>query len=712
MTDVPRWILEAARIAAPVSSWSWMGEHARIPPGEAARPGRYRLSLTPYMQNWAELVTARLVGPSYPHRDPTAHLTQQIHFIKGTQLGGTLFGYGQLGYVIDQHPRRCALVLPRLKDFKRILRGRVEPFFESTPQLARHLPVGLRNRREKMTREQWNLTPCDLLMLCGELEDDLRSFPIPFMFWDEISLLPLTLGDSDGGNAGDPIKLGIERQKTFDDALTLTVTSPKGVHAHGWVELCQGTHERLLVRCTRCHQDQELHPDQLRLHDGTREGCDLSEIDEPDRIIVERLGRWRCRCCGFLFSDQHKDRLVFEAARSDRWVPGRWGITPETPRGQWTAGVEFVRSDRGGEQVREIPPLGSLIRSGHCNSLYSSFISFSKFAHAEVNARRGNRAGWIVHLNGWRCEPTLPMEADEADTLSTEQIIEVTAAGYPHRTAPAGDLVCLVIDQQGNSAKDAWFPFSARSFAPGGESWLIETGVAESWEELEALEAREWSVGGRRLRALVSAMDASNGNLAVSMEAWCARKPWNRSTGNGARGRLLLRGRQWLVGGKLIRQQYDQQRQGRQNSKRRQVARGVVTYHWNVTSWADELDERMRGQGQFPWHLPEENPSDAALARHVVSLTAEEVVDNPLFGRVRDAPQRVWRRRQVPTSGGRIAEREDNHWLDVERMHLVVAHVLEWDQGASPSRAALLSGLGEVQTQQGRQNPISQQAGW
>lgn len=662
-----RWIRESLHTPPPIACVPWNEQHGRLSARDSALPGAWKIKNAPQMAHWLDLISARRLGRGFMgERDQYAHLTERIWLIAGTQSMKTRsLLYAAMGFCVDRFPCPKAYVLPRLKDFKRVLDNRLRPFFDETPQLERHFPRGKRDRTNAITYQAWRLITQTIYMLCGEIADDLRSFPVCDIFLDEFDLLPLNVkgkGDKDdkGDNSqGDPIEIVADRQKTWPrQRLMVGVTSPTGVNGHGWRRLCSGSHERLLVRCQRCSADQELHPDQLRWPAGAT----------ADQVKLGRLARWACAHCGHEIADDGtKETMVTEASAAHHWVPGAWALDAKNVKGLWTPSADF---DDGHRLLRIHPP-ETTTRSGHQNSLYSRFVSLSDFvAHGIQVETKGDQAERIAHINGWRCEPYFPqlIAPPELDLIAR------VSSGYHYfiGAAPAGpEHVALICDQQGTTRASSWFPYEVKGYGADGEQWLIEAGDVDGFEELERLEAKTFNVGGRMMPIEVTALDGSNGTMRVPLQEWAARKP---------RTRFLLTGRFWpdylwqlRVAG------------GIKERRNKRIITGARIFNFHANAYRTELDGRRRGiEGARKWNLPDDVP-DFYLA----SMTAEE--QKPAKVRMPGFMSKqtvlIWEPRVVYNERGDITVRTDNHWWDTSVMALVVSDIQGWS-GTTPARKA------------------------
>lgn len=650
MTIYAQFLARALATPPPADCWSWNRDHGRLSARDSSIPGPWRHDLVSHLRHWHNLASARR-GVAVPGVDQYARLVEQIWLIAGTQSMKTRSVlYAMLGYLVDQHPAPKGLILPRLKDFKRVLKNRVRPFFEETPRLARHLPRSVSKTKSDVTLEQWYLDTCTIYMLCGELADDLRSFPICDVLFDEFDLLPLNVEEQ-----GDPIDLALDRQKTFPGRkLAVGVTTPTTVDGHGWRRLCSGSHERLLIRCPECGADQELHWSRLRAPDDAT----------AEQVKVRRLATWECAYCPHEIADDWteagrstKDRLVAEAAARGSWVPGRWKIDAHNPTGIWTPAAIFDER----HQLVSVPPPETPVRSGHLSTLYSPFTSLSEFkAHELAAFSRGNDDQQTAHINGWRCEPII-RQLIAPPTI--EVLAEVTGRyGYTRGTAPEGPLhLALIADQQGNSRDTAWFPWEVRGYRPG-ESWLIDCGQVKGYDALRQLGQRKWVVGRQALPIAVEALDGNNGTMRVPNQEWAAADP---------KRRFLLHGRRWPDF--LWRERVAGEKREKRNQR---MVSGARAYLFHANAYKTELDGMMRGkEGSKLWNLPDDCPDF-----YRASLTAEEQQERE--ERIPGQGKRkvlVWEPRSVHDETGKIIIRTDNHWWDTAVMGLVVADILGWN---------------------------------
>jgi len=642
-----------AHVAPPNDSWSWNCEHGRLSARDSAMPGRWRSELAPHLRYWHDVVSARRLGRNWTGApDQHAHLTEAVWMVAAAQSFKTRsLLYAALAYSIDEHPAPSGFILPRLKDFKRVLKGRIRPFFEDTPQLLRHFPVGIRDRKEKITYEGWTLDTMTLYMLCGELPDDLRQFPLRDLYIDEFDLLPL---DADG--EGDPIEIVTERQKTWPRSrLTIGTTTCTTVANHGWRRLCGSTHQRLMIECPACSGIQELHPDQLRTPDAS-----------PDEIKLERLAQWACKHCGSLINDDGtKEQLITAAAKLGRWIPGRWEVSAKAPKGGWTPRAAI---DGNGRLIDWQPPR-STSRSGQMNALYSPFVTLSEFAAKERQVTEsGGREAQITFRNTWRCEPTLPQATIAA---SVDQIhVATSGADYQHGECPDGPLhVATICDQQGNQRQTSWFPYCTFGYAPGN-MWLIETGDMTGFETLEAAENRRYPVGNKVMQCELTTVDGNNGTMRVPLQQYAAAKP---------EGRLLMTGRAFP--NFMFQQRIAGKKEERRNKK---IISGARIFSFHSNAYKSEADQCLRGtNGRLALHLPTDCPDF-----FMRSMSAEEGIERDMRLPGMHSKRRVvsWELRVEHSPDGNVVVRSDNHWWDALVMAIALGDINGWLDPVEPQK--------------------------
>jgi hypothetical protein len=618
-----------------LASWRWCDRHLIIPTGEG--PRRYDSTLTPYWRYWLEILQGRIDGIEH---HPGAHLVEQAYIVSANQVGKTLgLLLAVLEWAAAVHPRDAGLVLDSIKNIRKCIRGRLRPTFDASPRLRQLMPKGAAELRERMGMQLWELIESLVYFLDGCTAKDLRSIPLPLLLLDEFDVLP-----ADVQGEGDPIRLALDRQKTFPlIRLLLAITTPTTVDGHGWYRLCRGTHERLVVRCLECPAHWWLDPDFLS---AAGEGLTAEEIRETDgaRLVCPRCGRGH--------TTAERDHLVLRACEPTRWtelggwVPGRWETEPDGGQ-KWTPSADV--DDTTG-RYREVETPRGAVRSGWINSLYSPFVATGTFLAEQMLAKSGSLEEWLTFRNGWRAEPTGDAaQAIEAETIkvvvSDDQTYTMARCPYRGKT-----LVCT-IDQQGIAWDRCWFPWVVRLWAEDGESWLVGAGghdkesPCRGWDALAALLARRFDVGDEPMPVHFCTVDTANGPLTPQIRGWCGKQqPFRRS----------------LSGSGTMRPDnpYSITRLTRQNAAKMQGLHQA--YYYNSNFFRNELAAYMRGQ-RAPWHIPSDAPQ---WYRESLRSERQRTVTERRHGRLQTLT--VWEPDVVTLPDGKTRERDDNHWWDVE----------------------------------------------
>ena len=337
---VPRWMAPALQLLRPkkrlpVSVWA---EENRVLPDTNAVAGPWRNSLTPYL---TEIMDA--------FSDDT---TEQIVFVKPTQVGGTSAMENALGSLIAQDPGPAMVVYPSDQLAKRTVEAKLEPMFRACPALAAkyraHESEDLAQRFDGMT----------VYLTGANSPADLASTPIRYLFLDEVDKFP-----SASKKEADPVSLAIERTKTYRlNRKIFLASTPTLKTGPIWrAKESAEAEKHYFVPCPHCGAYIELKFAQLKWP---------SAEEEPDPIQRARRVRYICQNCGCMIADRDKPALL----RAGRW--------------------QFVRRDT--ETPRSV--------AYWLNTLYSPFTSFEEVAREFLKVKDDPE---LLHnfVNSWLAEP-------------------------------------------------------------------------------------------------------------------------------------------------------------------------------------------------------------------------------------------------------------------------------------------------------------------
>lgn len=654
--------LKALKPPERVDLITWAEKHMFMPSRETSTAGPYRMHRTPYWRHWADIISARCLGPRYmADRDPYAHLADQVWILKGRQVGGTLFAYIIMSYLMDQYPGPMGFYLPKRRNLVKH-QNRLKPLVEASDRMMEHLPKTASRQREDINRENWLLDTMTLYWKTSSIADELRSEPVRWQIFDEFDLNPQNVGGVEGDDEsgeGDAIDTALNAAKTFQ-GLAFGVTTPTHVENPGWLRLISGSHERLFVECQGCGASVTLpdcqmvvvHPDYaepLTTEEAIAAGIDSDEVKTKD------LGAFRCPHCGNTMRSRERDLAVMDAGNACKWVAGDWVLDESNPTGLWTPWADFG----DGHVLETIHPPETTIRTGWLPTHYSRQVTVGEFVAEEMRiATRGRHGEAMSYRNNWHALPTIPAAVAGGDDV--DDLRERLGLTYEVSTIPKEvRRILITCDQQGNQKSKAWFPYVVRGYGEAGESWLIEEGTVHGFDELDRLSVKKWRKQGSNTEhpANIIAVDANNAFLSVEVQKWCQRD---------TRRRFCVAGRQNL--NKVFQKRSQTKKKGQKGS----LLHNVTWYYVRTFDWKTMLKAlRDQDEGAPGWHLPSE-VSDTYLA----SLDSEHIVER------RDSRGRmtyIWLPRVTYDEHGNQVERRDNHWWDAEYYNLALASILGWD---------------------------------
>lgn len=283
---VAPWLLPAIEVLRPrervtVSQWA---ERDRVLDANAAMPGPWRNSVTPY-----------LVGIMDAFQEPDV---ERIIFVKPTQVGGTAAMENMIGYAICEDPAPALVVYPSDKLVESTVEARIEPMLEKSPAMA-----GLYRKRES-TAARLKFASMYLYLTGANSPANLASKAIRYLFLDEVDKYP---GASK--READPVSLAIERTKTFVTNRKIYMAStPTLKTGHIWRAKEAAEEERhYFVPCPHCRKEIELKFAQLKWpsKDDVPAEADRAAravyvcqecgavIEERDKMAMLRAGRWK-----------------------------------------------------------------------------------------------------------------------------------------------------------------------------------------------------------------------------------------------------------------------------------------------------------------------------------------------------------------------------------------------------------------------------------
>lgn len=289
----------------------WADEFRILSPKASSEPGQWKTSRVPYTKEPMESLGPRCRADT-------------IVLMWGSQLAKTECGLNFTGFVIDVAPGPMLMVQPSEAMVKKVVRQRLDPAIEETPELRQKVSEA---KGRDAANSLWTKDfPGGVLIMAGaNAPANLASMPIRYLFMDEIDRYP-----GDVGGEGDPVQLAKARTRNFANRKTLLTSTPTEKGSSRIETAFEESDQRhYYVPCPHCDFMQTLKFGQLHY--------DHDEKGEP----LPETTAYICEDCGAaIYNYQKRDML---------------------DKGEWRAHKPEIKDTRG----------------YFINSLYSPFESYS-----------------------------------------------------------------------------------------------------------------------------------------------------------------------------------------------------------------------------------------------------------------------------------------------------------------------------------------------
>lgn len=296
---------------------------------------------------WMNDKTPYLVGIMDELRN---YETEEIDFIKPSQVGGTEVILNCIGYIVQQDPSPTMVVYPIDTLGKSVSTNRIEPMLLASPTLK-----NLYHKEESSVMEL-QFDGMYLSLVGSNSPASLASKAIRFLFLDEVDKYP---GASK--KEANPIKLATERTKTFHNRKIFMTSTPTLRTGPIWKALESADEVRhYFVPCPHCGKFIELKWAQMKFP-GDKS---LSNADRAAKCY------YVCQKCGGIITDRHKPQMLRE--------------------GQWRA----VESKT--QLVKKV--------AFWMNTLYSPFVRFSEVVNEFLDSK-DDPEKLQNFVNSWLAEP-------------------------------------------------------------------------------------------------------------------------------------------------------------------------------------------------------------------------------------------------------------------------------------------------------------------
>jgi phage terminase large subunit GpA-like protein len=397
----------------------WADTHRRLTKHASQYSGKWKTDRFPYQR-----------GPMEAFSNTKTRL---IVMKWATQLGKTESLLNCIGWAIDESPGPVLVVYPNETTLKKISTTRIQPMINSCAPLA----AKKHTAADKFKLAEMHFSDCLLYLSSAQTPADLASMPIQYLFCDEVGKFPVF-----SGKEGDPVKLAMERQKSFPytskTVLVSSPTTPDGAISR-YYNACE---EKLqfFIPCPHCGKFQTLIFEHIKWETGDYETSDPLAWREANKTAM-----YFCPECGTAISDNEKIKSL--------------------PAGKW------LRAN-GTDPDPEAVSIGFEL-----SSLYTPLLKWGQMAAEFLDAKQ-DIPRLMVYVNGWLCQEWEDAAVERKDP---ETVLEKNKIDLPPRTVPP-DTVALTM---GIDSQATGFYFVVRAWSRDRTSTLVDFGFLPSFHDIE-----------------------------------------------------------------------------------------------------------------------------------------------------------------------------------------------------------------------------------
>lgn len=336
----------------------WAEKHRMLDAKTSAMPGPWRNEVTPY-----------LAGIMDEFNNPD---TEEIVYVKPTQVGGSEALNNMVGYVVMQDPSPVMIVYPKDDLAKFVSDNRIQPMLT--------LSKGMRDKFHKNMSSQQELQ-CDGMFISlngANSPSDLAAKAIRFLFLDEVDKYP---GASK--KEADPVELARERTKTFSNRKIFITSTPTLKTNHIWkAKENADVVKKYFVPCPNpmCGEKIELLMEQIKWSED-------KSLSNADRAAT---AKYHCQHCGMPITDLQKKQQL----KLGEWIP----------------------VERKTNNPRKV--------CYWMNTLYSPFVTFAEIAKKFLDTHKDPEA-LQNFVNSWLAEPWEDTKLKTTADLVMERQTEV-----------------------------------------------------------------------------------------------------------------------------------------------------------------------------------------------------------------------------------------------------------------------------------------------
>lgn len=447
----PDYISNALKNLAPperITVSEWAEKYRILDSKSSARPGPWRNNVTPY-----------LTGIMDEFNSVT---TEEIIFVKPTQVGGTEALQNAVGYAVMQDPSPMIIVYPTEDLAESVSENRLQPMLKLSPELRKRFKP-LKTSKMEIQCEDMYIT-----LAGANSPSGLSSRPVKYVLLDEVDKFPGATKKE-----ASPIKLAQERTKTFMDRKIFLASTPTIRTGQIWKAKDGADIEKhFFVPCPHCAEEIELKFQQIKWSQDEK----LSYIDRAE------TAKYVCQICGGIIEDRHKPMMLNQ---------GVWNVVKE--RTQFPRKVAFWM-----------------------NTLYSPFVKFSEIAK-EFLTTKDDPEEFQNFVNSWLAEPW----EDTKLKTTAETVLEAQTEYEEFVVPPYAEFLTAGIDVQENSLY-----WTIRAWGKHITSQNIAHGQAQTFAEVERIMNLEYAKpDGTPMIVSLAAMDSGDQtdivyDFCVTNEDW------------------------------------------------------------------------------------------------------------------------------------------------------------------------------------------------
>lgn len=405
----------------------WADRHRVLDPLTSSEGGAWRTSRAPYQREWMD-------GAQLPW-------VVQITVMKSTQVGGTEFILNFLGYAVCQDPGPIIYVLPNKEEGEKFMEVRFLPMVRLCQALrsqvvARKHAASSKKRRIKFRR-------CLMRVASAGVATELAQFPARYLFGDECD----KWGAWTGKEAA-PFSLAKQRMDTYPNGKILLSSTPILETGMMNSEFLDGDRRRYYVPCPHCKAYQVLRWENLKWP---------ADIETEQQMWARREAWFECVSCKQRIEEVHKRRALDLGV----WIPEAFD-------------VQDLELDAAGRPV--VPAERAHHRSYHIWVAYSPFRPWWKTV-AEWLKVQSNPGGLQNFVNSMLGEPWVQKVEDPK-----EDLVRQCVGGYGRGQVPDGVLYVTA----GVDVQKRFLVYTVRGWGMGMESWLIDHGRVDDFDQLQA----------------------------------------------------------------------------------------------------------------------------------------------------------------------------------------------------------------------------------